>query len=134
MRLHVVLDDGDDAPGGAVQGPLTIDRVKSLLPFDDHEFFFCGPPGFMQVLYDGLRDLGVRNERIQVEAFGPSSLERRRDGATAAPPPPAPPARRATVVFAKTGEAAEWTAARGTLLEFAEGKGLNPPFSCRTGH
>ena len=45
MRLHVVLDDGAGAPEGAIPGPLTIDRLKSLLPFDDHEFFLCGPTG-----------------------------------------------------------------------------------------
>ncbi len=134
MRLHVVLDDGEGAPEGAVAGPLTIDRLKALLPFDDHEFFLCGPAGFMQALYDGLRDLGVRDARIQAEAFGPSSLKRRPDGATAAPPPPAPAATQATVTFLRSGEAAEWTPERGTLLEFAEGKGLNPPFSCRAGH
>jgi ferredoxin len=134
MRLHVVLGDGDGAPEGAVQGPLTIDRLKTLLTFDDHEFCLCGPPGFMQALYDGLRDLGERDARMQAEAFGPSSRERRHDGATAAPPPPAPPARQATVISAKAGEAVEWTPERGTLLEFAEGKGPNPPFSCRAGH
>jgi len=134
MKLHLVLDSGDGAPGGAHRGPLTIDLLKSLLPFDDHEFFLCGPPGFMQALYDGLRELGVRDVRVQAEAFGPSSLKRRPDGATAAPAPPPPPARQATVVFARSGEAAEWTPEHGTLLEFAEVKGLNPPFSCRAGH
>jgi ferredoxin-NADP reductase/predicted pyridoxine 5'-phosphate oxidase superfamily flavin-nucleotide-binding protein len=133
MKLHVVLDSGAGAPAGALQGPLTIDLLKSLLPFDDHEFFLCGPPGFMQGLYDSLRDLGVRDASIQAEAFGPSSLKRRPDLATTAPPPPPPPARQATVVFARTGDAAEWTPERGTLLEFAEGKGLSPPFSCRAG-
>jgi hypothetical protein len=134
MKLHVVLGSGDGALQGVQPGPLTIDLLKTLLPFDDHEFFLCGPPGFMQALYDGLRDLGVRDARIQAEAFGPASLKRRPDGATAAPPLPPPPAQQATVVFAKSGEAAEWTPERGTLLEFAEGKGLNPPFSCRAGH
>jgi ferredoxin-NADP reductase/predicted pyridoxine 5'-phosphate oxidase superfamily flavin-nucleotide-binding protein len=134
MKLHVVLDDGEGAPAGSIQGPLTIDALKTLLPFDDHEFFLCGPPGFMQALYDGLRDIGVRDARIQAEAFGPSSLKRRPDGAAAAPPPPAPAAAQATVSFTRTGEAAEWTPERGTLLEFAEGKGLTPPFSCRAGH
>lgn len=134
MKLHVVLDDLSGAPEGVVPGPLTIDLLKSLLPFDDHEFFLCGPPGFMQALYDGLRDLGVRDLRIQAEAFGPASLTRRPDGAAAGPTPPAPAARRATVSFKRSGEAAEWTPERGTLLEFAEGKGLNPPFSCRAGH
>jgi ferredoxin-NADP reductase/predicted pyridoxine 5'-phosphate oxidase superfamily flavin-nucleotide-binding protein len=134
MKLHVVLDSGDGAPEGAHPGPLTIDLLKTLLPFDDHEFFLCGPPGFMQALYDGLRDLGVRDERIQAEAFGPASLKRRFDSATALQPPPAPAAKRATVSFMRTGDTAEWTPDRGTLLEFAEGKGLNPPFSCRAGH
>jgi ferredoxin-NADP reductase/predicted pyridoxine 5'-phosphate oxidase superfamily flavin-nucleotide-binding protein len=134
MKLHVVLDDADGVPEGAIAGPLTIDLLKSLLPFDDHEFFLCGPPRFMQALYDGLRDLGVRDERIQAEAFGPASLQRRLDAAVAAPPPPAPMARQATVSFRRRGDAAEWTPARGTLLEFAEGKGLDPPFSCRAGH
>jgi ferredoxin-NADP reductase/predicted pyridoxine 5'-phosphate oxidase superfamily flavin-nucleotide-binding protein len=138
MKLHVVLDRGGGALEGALegvhQGPLTIDLLKSLLPFDDHEFLLCGPPGFMQALYDGLRDLGVRDERIQAEAFGPSSLKRRPDGLAALPPPPPPAAKQATVTFTRTGDAAEWTPERGTLLEFAEGKGLNPPFSCRAGH
>ena len=134
MTLHVVLDSGDGAPEGSLQGPLTLDLLKSLLPFDDHEFFLCGPPGFMQPLYDGLRDLGVRDVRIQAEAFGPASLKRRPDGQAALPPAPEPAAKQATVSFTRTGDAAEWTPARGTLLEFAEGKGLSPPFSCRAGH
>jgi ferredoxin-NADP reductase/predicted pyridoxine 5'-phosphate oxidase superfamily flavin-nucleotide-binding protein len=134
MKLHVVVDQVESAPDGAIHGPLTIDVLKGLLPFDDHEFFLCGPPGFMQALYDGLRDLGVRDARIQAEAFGPSSLKRRPDEPAAAPRPPAAPAAQATVSFTRTGDAAEWTPERGTLLEFVEGKGLNPPFSCRAGH
>lgn len=134
MKLHVVLDEDEGAPEGALRGPLTLDLLKSLLPFDDHEFFLCGPPGFMQALYDGLRELGVRDARLQAEAFGPSSLKRRPDGAAAELPPPAPAATQATVSFTRTGDAAEWTPGHGTLLEFAEGKGLNPPFSCRAGH
>lgn len=134
MKLHVVLDSVDGASEDVHPGPLTIDLLKSLLPFDDHEFFLCGPSAFMQALYDGLRDLGVRDERIQAEAFGPSSLKRRPDGATTAPPLPVPAAKQATVTFTHSGHAAEWTPVRGTLLELAEAKGLNPPFSCRAGH
>ena len=132
LKWHVVQDDG--APG-TLAGPLTIDLLKTLLPFDDHEFFLCGPPGFMQALYDGLSELGVRDERIQAEAFGPASLKRRSDGAAAgAAPPPVPPAREATVIFQRSGDTAVWTPAHGTLLEFAEGKGYSPPYACRAGH
>jgi uncharacterized protein len=132
LKWHVVQNDG--APGTRT-GPLTIDTLKTLLPFDDHEFFLCGPPGFMQALYDGLRELGVRDERIQAEAFGPASLKRRPDGAAAvAAPPPLPPAKEATVIFQRSGDTAVWTPAHGTLLEFAEGKGYSPPYACRAGH
>lgn len=131
LRLHLVLDADRT---GALAGPLNIDLLKALLPFDDHEFFLCGPPGFMQSLYDGLRDLGVRDTRIQAESFGPASLKRRADAAASTPPPAPPPARRATVIFRRSDEAAAWTPEHGSLLEFAEGKGLSPPFSCRAGH
>ncbi|MBC7939309.1 MAG: pyridoxamine 5'-phosphate oxidase family protein [Chitinophagaceae bacterium] len=133
VRVHAVLSDGG---AGASKGPLTIDLLKSLLPFDDHEFFLCGPGGFMQSLYDGLRDLGVRDERIQAEAFGPGALKRRIEGAAATEftPAPAPAAKQATVVFTRSGEASVWSPEHGSLLEFAEGKGLSPPFSCRAGN
>jgi len=132
LKLHIVQDDG--APG-TQPGPLTIDTLKSILPFDDHEFFLCGPPGFMQALYDGLRELGVRDQRIQAEAFGPASLKRRPDDAVAASAaPPEPAATEATVVFHRSGNTAVWTPSHGSLLEFAEGQGLSPPYACRAGH
>lgn len=132
VRVHTVLSE--QAPG-SVKGPLSIDLLKSLLPFDDHEFYLCGPGGFMQAIYDGLRDLGVRDERIHAEAFGPAALKRRGDAAAAQPaPPPLNPAKQATVVFARSNDAAVWKAGQGSLLEFAEGKGLSPPFSCRAGN
>lgn len=134
MALHTVLSAPQGAPTGAHIGRLTIDLLKSMLPFDDHEFFLCGPSGFMQGLYDGLRDLGVRDERIQAEAFGPSALKRRVDPSAQRTSPPLPPAQQATVHFTRTGDAAQWTPSHGSLLEFAEGKGLNPPFSCRAGN
>ena len=37
------------------------------------------------------------------------------------------------VRFQKSGTGAEWSAERGTLLEFAESLGLAPKFSCRSG-
>jgi len=135
VKLHLILGHPapHEQPGKdyTLQGPLTIAMLKTLLPFDDHEFFLCGPGGFMQMLYDGLRELGVRDERIHAEAFGPAAMKRRPDAAAA--PTAAPVAERAAVAFARSGEAAEWTPERGTLLELAESKGLSPPFSCRSG-
>ena len=138
MKLHLVLDVPQPPPAAAavtaLQGPLDIDLLKRLLPFDDHEFYLCGPGGFMQALYDGLRGLGVRDERIHAEAFGPASLQRRPDaGVPAAVAPPAP-AAEASVSFVRSAVHAAWTPASGSLLELAEGAGLSPPFGCRSGH
>lgn len=130
VRVHAVLSDGG---AGAIKGPLTLELLKGLLPFDDHEFYLCGPGGFMQAIYDGLRTLGVRDERIHAEAFGPAALTRRADAWATAAPAPLPAAREATVVFKRTGEASVWKPEHGSLLEFAEGKGVSPPFSCRSG-
>ncbi len=113
-----------------VKGRIDLDVLKQLLPFDDHDFYLCGPAAFVQGLYDGLRDLGVRDARIFAESFGPSALLRRADAAAA----PAPVATgTAEVRFAKTGARAEWTPEAGTLLEFAEAQGLEPASGCRSG-
>lgn len=131
VRVHAVLSDGGE---GSLKGPLTIDLLKSLLPFDDHEFFLCGPGGFMQGIYDGLRELGVRDERIRAETFGPAALKRQTHGGASSAAPARPAAQQATVHFVRSDETAVWTPDRGSLLAFAEGKGLSPPFSCRAGN
>ena len=48
--------------------------MKQVLPFDDYDFYLCGPPPFMQVIYDGLTGIGVRDQRIHYESFGPATL------------------------------------------------------------
>ena len=56
------------------EGYVDIALLKSVLPFDDYEFYLCGPPPFMQSLHDGLIELGVREERIHYESFGPATV------------------------------------------------------------
>ena len=133
ITLDVITSDG--APG-TIAGPLTIDLLKRLLPFDDRAFFLCGPPGFMQSMYDGLREHGVSDHDIHAESFGPAALQRRPDGNTssAIPLPAVPAATEATVVFRRSGASAIWTPSDGTLLEFAEVEGHSPPYACRAGY
>ena len=130
VKVHVVLSSGGP---GAIQGPLTLDTLKSLLPFDDHEFFLCGPAASCSRY-----TTGCATSACATNASRPSPLARLRSSAGSTPRPrlrcrPPPPASEATVLFSRSGEAAVWTPERGTLLEFAEGKGLSPPFSCRAG-
>ena len=117
------------------EGHLNIDVLRRRLPFDDYDFYLCGPSAFMQRMYDGLRALNIADDRIRAEAFGPSSLKRR---ASAASDSPATPTREAAVVdtpvtFVRTGKTATWTPGSGSLLELAERSGLEPDYGCRDG-
>ena len=137
MRVHIRYSQpgGDDRLGLTHdgEGQVTIEVLKQLLPFDDYDFYLCGPPPFMQSLYDGLGGLGVRRERIHYESFG---------SGTALKPEAKPevPLRAAglgdgavPVRFARSAITAEWTRDKGTLLELAEMVGLAPVFGCRSG-
>ena len=44
------------------------------------------------------------------------------------------PARIAVPATSRSGDTAVWTPSHGSLLDFAEGKGLSPPYACRAGH
>ncbi len=112
-------------------GRITAELFKSILPFDAYDFYLCGPAPMMQAIYDGLRDLGVGDALLHAEAFGPSSLRRRR-GDDAAGSAEAVDAE-SEVHFAKSGITANWTPTSGTLLDLAESAGLAPAFGCRSG-
>lgn len=107
-------------------GALDIELLKSVLPFDDHEFYLCGPAALMQSIYDGLVGLGVRDERIHFERFGPASIRRQTIEADDA-------AESVVVTFAQSGKTARWRPEHGSLLDLAERNGLMPVSSCRTG-
>ena len=110
-----------------------MDLLRSLLPFDDYDFYLCGPQPFMQSLYDGLTGLGVRDERIHYESFGPATVLKH-DASPKAPPPPGQAVDGpVTVRFSGSDVEAVWTPDKGTLLELAESAGLAPDFACRSG-
>lgn len=114
-------------------GRLTADTFRQILHFGDYDFYLCGPGGFMQDLYDGLRDLSVTDARIHAEAFGPSALVRRPDQSAAVPQLPQPAATSVAVVFTASGKEARWQPDSGSLLDLAEARGLKPQHSCRAG-
>ena len=115
-------------------GHVDLDLIKSLLPFDDYEFYLCGPLPFMESLYAGLKDLNVPDERIHYEFFGAgATLLKEQPGRSVglaenlAERPPVP------VRFAKSGKLVTWDPSKGTLLDLAESAGLRPAYSCRSG-
>ena len=113
-------------------GRINAELLQAALPLNDYEFYLCGPPGFMQTSYDLLRSLGVNDQRIFAESFGPASLERQSDYATKVTKQ-IPVAKEAIVEFTRSKVKQAWSEGDGTLLEFAEAHGLLPEYGCRSG-
>ena len=134
-RYISVLSDPDAVAGKDADhvGRIDLALLKRVLPFDDYDFYLCGPSSFMQENYDGLRRLKIADERIHAEAFGPSSLRRSMDKpiSRSINLPATEPTR---VIFSESGKEARWHPGTGTLLELAEDRGLSPPYGCRSGN
>lgn len=136
VRIIRVLSNVDGTAEGVdydAAGRIDMALLSRVLPFNDYDFYLCGPPQFTQSLYDGLRGYNIADNRIHAEAFGPSSLVRRRDTAAAAPPRRPAAISPVPVAFTNSLKEARWTPESGTLLELAEARGLSPEFSCRAG-
>lgn len=133
LRVHVRFSapGSDDRLGEThdSEGHVDMELLKQLLPFDDYDFYLCGPPPFMRALYQGLTALGVRGSRIRYEAFGPATvIKPAPDGAASSAG-----SKPVGVRFARSGIDVEWTRDKGTLLDLAEEAGLDPAFACRSG-
>ena len=115
-------------------GRVDIDLLKSLLSFDDYDFYFCGPALFMESLFDGLKSLNVADERIHYEFFGPgASLHQERPSGFKSLAEQLGERAPVAVQFFRSGIETLWDSTKGTLLDLAESEGLQPAYSCRSG-
>ncbi|MCP3724098.1 pyridoxamine 5'-phosphate oxidase family protein [Paraburkholderia sp. CNPSo 3272] len=129
VHLYDSAAQHDSPDDDRLAGRVNLDALRRFLPFDDYDFYLCGPEAFMRDLYDGLRALNIADERIRFESFGPSSLKR--------VPDHAPVASDATtarpVTFARTAKTVQWQPPHGSLLDTAERCGADAVSSCRSG-
>jgi ferredoxin len=136
ITLVRVLSHADGAIEGRdydAIGRIDETLLTKTLPLEDYDFYLCGPPAFTQSIYDGLRRLDVRDERMHAEAFGPGSLNRASEKSSAAEPLLPAATVAVPIVFVASGKLARWTPEAGSLLDLAETRGLSPEFSCRKG-
>lgn len=137
LHLHTVYSQprDEDRLGEThdSNGRIDVAMLKRILPFDDFDFYLCGPTAFMQSLYDGLTELGVRDERIRFESFGPTPVRRRIQEASVGSIAAATDEEAVQVTFARSGKSARWVPRIGSLLDLAEANGISPLHSCRTG-
>jgi ferredoxin-NADP reductase/predicted pyridoxine 5'-phosphate oxidase superfamily flavin-nucleotide-binding protein len=127
--------DSDITNWEASAGRIDLDLLRAILPFDDYDFYLCGPVAFMQQMYQGLRSLNVADARIRFESFGPASV--RRDAASgvanAIATAAAPAIEPVPVHFAQSGVETVWDGSQASLLELAEAHGVPAPSGCRSG-
>lgn len=134
VSMHLFDSAGDGIADGVSAGRVSIDALKRVLPFDDYDFYLCGPERFMREMYEGLRGLNVADERIRFESFGPASVKRTGvERETLAADSGVNEADAVPVTFARSMRTVRWTPRDGSLLQFAEAQGVHAPSNCRSG-
>jgi ferredoxin-NADP reductase len=153
-KLHVLATMAR-SPGTVWLGPegvITKDLLERAVPdLGRRRIHLCGPPPMMASIKLMLKELGVPDAQVHSEAFGPASLpaDNAPEAVTSAPVeattatgPASPPKRSpskagpevaaSTVTFSISGISAALPADQ-SVLEAAEGAGVEIPFQCRVG-
>jgi ferredoxin-NADP reductase len=137
LRTHIVYSAprATDVRGRDYDsaGRIDIELLRSVLSFDDYEFYLCGPMAFLQNIHAGLIGLNVADDRIHYEFFGPAARLGRSTRSGTTESPTGAPSEPVAVRFAASDIETTWEPARGTLLDLAEAAGLTPAYSCRAG-
>jgi len=141
-NLSVLCMAETRTPGTSWLGPegrLTRELLQEAVPdLGRRRVHLCGPPAMVAAMKALLQELGVRPEQLRTEAFGPASLPVHEPlpEEVVAPPVkrPAKPAEVApqTLTFSIAGISAPLPSEQ-TVLEAAEGAGVEIPYSCRSG-
>jgi ferredoxin-NADP reductase/MOSC domain-containing protein YiiM len=117
------------------KGYVDVELLKKILPGNEAEFYLCGPPPFMESLFNGLLEWEVPEYCINYEFFGPASLLK--DRAKVSTPKRAAEAMDCSteveVEFSMSGVKTNWNPSFESILDLAEANGLSPDYSCRSG-
>jgi uncharacterized protein len=122
------------------KGRLSVETLKSILSWDDYEFYLCGPGPFMKAFVDGLTRHGVPSDRIRWGSFSSTKLEIASVQAPSAPEVGGLStksnllvAEGTNVELRKSGKIVDWPPNCRSLLHLAEANDVPVRFSCRTG-
>ena len=120
------------------KGRVGADLFKEVLPSNNYDYYFCGPPPMMNSLFEGLREWDVPEDKIHYEAFGPATVSKKKDADKAADKAPAAATDNAAadiqITFAQSGKSIAWDPEAGTLLDFAEDNDIAMDSGCRAGN
>jgi ferredoxin-NADP reductase len=132
-NLHVVVSVShpEGTPWQGTTGRVDKALIARSVPdLPSRYVHVCGPVPFMETVKGALLELGVPQDRMKMEAFGPA-LGRPVPSSAAAPTPPSGE-KYPTVSFAKSHTSAP-IAPDQTVLEVADHVGVQIDNSCRVG-
>lgn len=112
-----------------VEGFVSIDLLKQALPGKNCHFYLCGPPPFMEALYDGLMEWGVPESNVNFEAFGPASIGKSKQKTSTE----STNEKASMITFASSDVSAKWDPTFDSLLELAEENDVIVDSGCRAG-
>ncbi len=109
-------------------GIVSVEIMHCLLPSNNYDFYFCGPPGMMESLHDGLIKWGVPEKFLHYEAFGPATVGRVNK--------PADLDQNScyTISFSRSKKEIAWDGSAASLLDLAEVNGIHIESGCRAGN
>lgn len=125
FRYHLLFSQPDPEWRGA-RGHINRDFIREAIPeTEEHVFFLCGPPPFMDAARRILTEMGVEAKHIRQETFGGA-------GAVPKPPQAQSAAPQFVLEFARSGKTGVIREGQ-SLLEAAAEAGVPIPSACRQG-
>jgi ring-1,2-phenylacetyl-CoA epoxidase subunit PaaE len=120
-----------------LKGMLTADKVQSIVKskiggsFDQYQYYICGPGPMMEVIKDGLRGLGIANDRVNTEYFAAPTSKSAADEKPSQSTDFSGVAEVTLTVYGKTHTIS--CDQNTTILNAAMKQGIDPPYSCTVG-
>jgi ferredoxin-NADP reductase len=128
---------GSEASGGDfdARGHLDLDMLTHLRAPTEADFYLCGPTAFLEQVTQSLLSLGVPQDRLHSEIFGPggSSTPGINEQRPSPHAPGGPPGDGPRISFARSGLSVRWESRFQSLLELGEACDVPVRWSCRTG-
>ncbi len=119
------------------EGRVSVDLFKRVLPSNNYDYYFCGPPPMMNALFEDLRDWEVPEVKIHYEAFGPATVGKKKEADHQAPDSSfvsSDDSKKFDITFSRTGKTLKWDPTAHSLLRFALDNNVVIDHSCEAGN
>ncbi len=134
LKLLVAVNHLEGEFPWAYEGRLTKEKIIESVPeIANSRIHLCGPPPMMQAMRTALGELGVSQDQIKTEAFGPTATPPQAPLSKADLKEPTPILEHfPTVTFTRSGKSAPIPPDK-SVLEVSEQIGVDIPWVCRVG-